>query len=103
MAPKMFEQVLKDAKVASALANRQEALTTLSSSLTKLDKLKGQSVIKVSTFKRLQDEIEVKIYTLKVLQTAFHRALMLSEPALHATEEIKKDVSNVEELIETCD
>ena len=78
MAPKMFDQVLKEPKVASAHANRQEALSRLSISLSKLDKLKDQSVIKVSNFRRLQSEIEVKINTLEGLQTAYHRALMLS-------------------------
>ena len=98
----MYDQVLKEPKVASAHANRQEALSRLSLSLTKLDKLKDQSVIKVSNFKRLQTEIEVKINTLEGLQTAYHRALMLSEPALQGTEEVKNDLYNVDELIETC-
>ena len=102
MAPKMYDQVLKETKVASVHANRQAALSKLSLSLTKLDKLKDQSVIKVSTFKRLQGEIEVKIETLEGLQTAFHEALMLSEPALQGTEEVKNDLYNVEELIDSC-
>ena len=102
MAPKMYDQVLKETKVASVHAKRQAALSKLSLSLTKLDKLKDQSVIKVSTFKRLQGEIEVKIETLEGLQTAFHEALMLSEPALQGTEEVKNDLNNVEELIDSC-
>ena len=102
MAPKMFDQVLKESKVASAHANRQEALNDLSLSVTKLDKLKAQSAIRASTFKRLHAEIEVKTVKLKELQTLFHRALMLSEPALQGSEEVNNDLSNVDELIETC-
>ena len=55
MAPKMYDQVLKESKVASAHANRLEALNDLSLSVTELDKLKAQSVIMVSTFKSLQN------------------------------------------------
>ena len=77
-------------------------MSRLSISLSKLDKLKDQSVIKVSNFKRLQTEIEVKINTLEGLQTAYHRALMLSEPALQGTEEVTNDLNNVEELIDSC-
>ena len=102
MAPKMYDQVLKETKVASVHAKRQAALSKLSLSLTKLDKLKDQSVIKVSNFKRLQGEVEVKIETLEGLQTAFHEALILSEPALQGTEEVKNDLNNVEELFDSC-
>ena len=98
----MYEQVLKEAKVASALAKRQSALTNLSSSLTKLDKLKEKSVIKLSNFKRLENQVESEIDILRGFQTAFQEALMLSEPALQGTEEVKNDLHNVEELIDSC-
>ena len=102
MALKMFDQVLKETKVASVHAKRQAALSNLSLSLTNLDKLKGQSVVRVSTFKRLETRVESEIDILRGFQTAFHEALMLSEPALQGTEEVKNDLSNVDELIETC-
>ena len=58
------------------------------------DKSKDQLAIKVSSFLRLENEIEVKIDTLKELQIAFHRTLMLSEPGLRGNEEVKIDLSN---------
>ena len=61
MASKTFEQVLKESKVQTAYANRQEAFNNLTLSATKLNKLKDQPTIKVSTFLRLESEIEVKI------------------------------------------
>ena len=47
MASKTFEQVLKESKVQSAYANRQEAFNNLTLSATKLNKLKDQPTIKV--------------------------------------------------------
>ena len=99
---KMYDQVLKETKVACALANRQEALSALSLSLTKLDKLEEQETFKVSTFKRLVSEVEVRIDQLRGLQTAFHRLILLSEPRLQGSDEVNKDLSNIEDLIDSC-
>ena len=102
MAPKVYEQVLRESKVAAAYANRQEALGSLGVSIDKLDNLKSLETIPFNRFNRLKHELQVKMEKLGDLQSAFHKAVLLSEPQLQGTDEVKKDLINIEELIDSC-
>ena len=102
MAPKVIDQILRESKPAAAYANRQEALSSLGASIGKLDKLKAEDTITFSRFTRLENELLVKISKLRELQGVYIKALLISEPQLHGTEDISNDFDNVESLIDNC-
>ena len=102
MSPKAFEQVLRENKAYTAYANRQEALHTLQTAITKLDKLALEERIKFSRFSRLENELNAKISRLRELHSILIRTILTSEPLLMGNEDMGNDSATIEGTVDNC-
>ena len=105
MAPiKEYEQVIRETKVAPALASRQESLVSFGVTVGKLKQLNSQDTVAIRRFTRLETEMRNRVEDLRKSQNSFVKLVLMSEPSLIESKDLKADIKDIDGQIEAgCD